>query len=170
MSSKLIDYFLNAKWFILFELMFIDGFVFIVQVFEDISGNGFIENPCAPVKDPGTEVVRFVRNIDQDHILGIYSPSEVGVEPEITKSDPGLLKKIEAGDFTLEDLHGEVLQFPTPCPDCGINCQTNMKVTSILSDFQQELERSPYQPLSSMHHGLCMIQLSICHSMLLLEH
>jgi zinc finger protein len=109
------------------------------QVFEDISGNNFIENPCAPLKDPGTEVIRFVRNIDQDHILGIYSSSEVGVESEITKSDSGLLKKIEAGDFTLEDLDGEVLQFSTPCPDCGTQCHTNMKVTSILYDFQQEL-------------------------------
>jgi hypothetical protein len=132
----------NGKWFmLLLELMFIVDFVLIGQVFEDISGNGFIENPCAPLKDPGTEVVRFVRNIDQDHILGIYSSSEVGVEPEITKSDSGLLKKIEAGDFTLEDLHGEVLQFPTPCSDCGTNCQTNMKVTSILYASQQELKR-----------------------------
>jgi zinc finger protein len=111
--------------------MFIDVFVLFEQVFEDISGNFFIENPYAPQKDPRTQVIRFVRNIDQDHILGIYSSSEVG-EPEITKSNSGLLRKIEENDFTLEDLHGEVLQFPTPCPNCGKDCQTNMKLTSIL--------------------------------------
>lgn len=110
----------------------------IGQVYEDISGNCFIENPCAPLKDPRTEVVRFARNVDQDHILGIYTSTEIGVQPQ---SDLGLLKKIEAGDFVLEDLHGEVLHFPTQCPDCGTNCQTNMKVTSILYDFQQELKR-----------------------------
>ncbi|XP_021920026.1 zinc finger protein ZPR1 isoform X2 [Zootermopsis nevadensis] len=98
------------------------------MVFEDISGNCFIENPCAPLKDPRTEVVRFARNVDQDHILGIYTSTEIGVQPQ---SDLGLLKKIEAGDFVLEDLHGEVLHFPTQCPDCGTNCQTNMKVTNI---------------------------------------
>lgn len=101
------------------------------MVFEDVSGNLFIENPYAPQKDPRTEVVRFVRNTDQDHILGIYSSSEVGVEPESVKSNSGLLRKIEENGFTLEDLHGEVLQFPTPCPNCGTECQTNMKLTNI---------------------------------------
>jgi zinc finger protein len=112
--------------------------VFIEQVFEDISGNSFVENPCAPLKDPGTEVVRFFRSVDQDHVLGIYASSEVGVEPVAVGSCPALLRKVEEGDFTLEDLHGEVLQFTTQCPHCGTECQTNMKVTSILYDMQQE--------------------------------
>jgi zinc finger protein len=77
-------------------------------------------------------LVRFARNTDQDHILGIYSSSEVGVEPEIMRPNSGLLRKIEEKDFAIEDLHGEVLQFPTPCPNCGAECQTNMKLTSIL--------------------------------------
>jgi hypothetical protein len=115
-------------------------FLLIGQVFEDISGNSFVENPCAPLKDPGTEVVRFVRSVDQDHVLGIYSSSEVGVEPVTVRSCPALLRKVEEGDFTLEDLHGEVLQFSTQCPHCGAECQTNMKVTSILYNFQQDLQ------------------------------
>jgi zinc finger protein len=112
--------------------------VLIEQVFEDSSGNSFIENPCAPLKDPGTEVVRFVRSVDQDHVLGIYSSSEVGSESVTERSYPALLRKIEEGDFTLEDLHGEVLQFSTQCSLCGTECQTNMKVTSILYIVQQE--------------------------------
>ncbi|KAJ4450425.1 hypothetical protein ANN_01849 [Periplaneta americana] len=100
-------------------------------VFEDISGNSFVENPRAPQNDPRVDIVRFTRNKDQDHLLGIYSSNEIGVEPKET----GLLKKIEEGDFTLEDLHGEVLQFQTPCPNCGTECSTNMKLTSILCDF-----------------------------------
>jgi hypothetical protein len=106
--------------------------VLVEQVFEDISGNLFMENPYAPQKDPRTEVVRFARDTHQDHTLGIYSSSEVGVKPEIVKPNSGLLRKIEENDFTIEDLHGEVLQFPTPCPNCGTECQTNMKLTSIL--------------------------------------
>jgi len=113
-------------------------FVLIEQVFEDISGNSFVENTCAPLKDPGTEVVRFVRSVDQDHVLGIYASSEVGIEPVTVSSCPALFRKIEEGDFTLEDLRGEVLQFTTQCPHCGTECQTNMKVTSILYDMQQE--------------------------------
>ncbi|XP_069675200.1 zinc finger protein ZPR1 [Periplaneta americana] len=96
-------------------------------VFEDISGNSFVENPRAPQNDPRVDIVRFTRNKDQDHLLGIYSSNEIGVEPKET----GLLKKIEEGDFTLEDLHGEVLQFQTPCPNCGTECSTNMKLTNI---------------------------------------
>jgi zinc finger protein len=113
--------------------------VLIEQVFEDISGNTFVENPSAPLKDSGIEVIRFVRSVDQDHILGIYSSSEVGVEPKSVKSGSALLRKIEEGDFMLEDLHGEVLQFATQCPHCGTECQTNMKVTSILYNLQQDL-------------------------------
>ena len=124
--------------YILAEVDCLHVFVLIEQVFEDISGNSFVENPCAPLKDPGTEVVRFVRSVDQDHVLGIYTSSEVGVEPMTVSSCPALLRKIEEGDFTLEDLHGEVLQFTTQCPHCGTECQTNMKVTSILYDMQQE--------------------------------
>ncbi|KAJ9600178.1 hypothetical protein L9F63_009512 [Diploptera punctata] len=102
------------------------------MVFEDISGNSYVENPRAPQKDPGVEVVRFNRNTDQDHILGIYTSHEVDIESESTASNnTGLLRKIEEGEFTLEDLHGEVLQFSTPCPNCSRDCETNMKVTTI---------------------------------------
>lgn len=101
------------------------------MVFEDISGNSFVENPRAPQKDVGVEVVRFNRSTDEDHILGIFTSREIGVESENTKSSTGLLKKIEEGDFTIEDLHGEVLQFSTPCPNCSEECETNMKVTNI---------------------------------------
>ena len=102
-----------------------------------------MENPCAPRKDPGIEIVRFSRSTDQNHILGIYTSHEVGIESENTKtSSTGLLRKIEGGDFTLEDLHGEVLQFSTPCPNCGVECETNMKVTSILLwQFQTVYEK-----------------------------
>lgn len=50
-------------------------------------------------------------------------------EPE----DDGILHPTPAGEFTLEDLEGEVLAFPTNCPSCNAPCQTNMKMTSILS-------------------------------------
>ena len=88
-------------------------FVLIQQVFDSITGNSFVENPCAPLKDPGTEVDRFVHSVDQDHVLGIYSSSEVGVESVTERSCLALARKIEKGHFTLEDLHDEVLQFRT---------------------------------------------------------
>lgn len=61
---------------------------------------------------------------------GIFSHEEVTGEKEIEEN--GILHPIQEGQFTLEDLEGEVLQFPTNCPGCGSPCETNMKMTSIL--------------------------------------
>lgn len=41
------------------------------------------------------------------------------------------MQSISENEFTLEDLEGEVFQFPTNCPDCNSPCETNMKKTNI---------------------------------------
>lgn len=99
-------------------------------IIEDITGNSFIENPLAPAIDPNCHTKHFVRNKEQDQLLGFYDPSEVTGEPK-PKDDPHLLKPITEGSWTLDDLHGEVLQFQTLCPECRSPCETNMKLTSI---------------------------------------
>jgi len=63
--------------------------------------------------------------------VGDTSSSKPGVDKAEEKK--GTLDSAPAGPFTLEDLEGEVLQFPTNCPSCGSPCTTNMKMTSILS-------------------------------------
>lgn len=104
-------------------------------ILEDISGNSFIENPRAPQKDVNTEVTHFVRSVEQNHCLGIYTPDEIkDTESDIEKQSQGsggLLHPIIEGQFTLEDFEGEVLQIPTNCPDCGSPCETNMKLSKI---------------------------------------
>lgn len=62
--------------------------------------------------------------------LGLFSKEEIDTEQG--KRDNGILQPIAEGQFTLEDLEGEVLQFPTNCHGCGSPCETNMKMTSIL--------------------------------------
>lgn len=91
-------------------------------IFEDISGELHIENPNVPLKDEGCTVTRFKRTTEQDHILGIYTE----------ESDDVLLKPIQEGEYTLEQIEGEVLSFRTNCPLCNCPCETNMKMTSIL--------------------------------------
>ena len=90
-----------------------------IIIFEDISGNTYVQNPKAPQKDEGCEIHYFKRTMDQNHILGIYIENE-----------DKLLEPIKEGEFTLEDIEGEVLTFPTNCPECNNPCQTNMKMTS----------------------------------------
>ncbi|XP_046401788.1 zinc finger protein ZPR1 [Ischnura elegans] len=98
-----------------------DNFTFIL---EDISGNSYVENPNAPASDPAMSIHHFLRSKEQDHTLGIFQ------REEITNDDgDGILKKADA--FTYEDLLGEVLHFPTNCPNCSSPCSTNMKMTSI---------------------------------------
>ncbi|XP_066249416.1 zinc finger protein ZPR1 [Euwallacea similis] len=97
-------------------------------ILEDISGNSFIENPNAPKTDPDCSYEYFKRTKEQDHELGLFTHEEVTDEKE---EEPALLHLIKEGEFTLEDIEGEVLQFNTNCPGCGTPCQTNMKMTNI---------------------------------------
>lgn len=95
-------------------------------VFEDISGNCRIENPNAPHADHAVSTTHFNRTKEQDHLLGMFSQEELK-EP----ARDGVLQPIAEDDWKLEELHGEVLQFQTNCPECNVPCETNMKVTSI---------------------------------------
>ncbi|KAL7291926.1 hypothetical protein TKK_0014476 [Trichogramma kaykai] len=88
--------------------------------FEDISGNTNVQNPLAPQKDKQADISYFKRTMDQNHILGIYIENE-----------DKLLQPINEEEYTLEDIEGEVMTFPTNCPECNAPCQTNMKMTKI---------------------------------------
>ncbi|XP_058799910.1 zinc finger protein ZPR1 [Phymastichus coffea] len=90
------------------------------MIFEDISGNTFVQNPKAPQKDNDCEIHYFKRTNDQNHILGIY-----------VENEDKLLQPIKENEYTLEDIEGEVLTFPTNCPECNNPCETNMKMTNI---------------------------------------
>ncbi|XP_003703451.1 zinc finger protein Zpr1 isoform X2 [Megachile rotundata] len=92
-----------------------------VMIFEDISGESHVQNLNAPLKDENCVVTHFKRTIEQDHILGIYSEN----------SEDTLLKPIKEGEYTLEQIEGEVLSFRTNCPECNCPCETNMKMTNI---------------------------------------
>uniref|UniRef100_A0A0K8SAD5 Zinc finger ZPR1-type domain-containing protein n=1 Tax=Lygus hesperus TaxID=30085 RepID=A0A0K8SAD5_LYGHE len=100
-------------------------------IFEDISGNSFVENPFAPKADPNCKKEAFKRTIEEDHILGVFTREEVGEEAESNTDDN--LHNLEMGTdhVTYEELQGEVLSFPTNCPNCSTPCDTNMKVTRI---------------------------------------
>ncbi|KAJ8898296.1 hypothetical protein PR048_003656 [Dryococelus australis] len=95
-------------------------------ILDDISGDTFVVNPRAPYQDPALQVRHFVRSKEQDHILGIYSASEITEDGE-----GGLLEPVDPEKYPLENLESEVLQFSTNCPSCGAPCETNMKLTNI---------------------------------------
>ncbi|PSN56885.1 Zinc finger protein ZPR1 [Blattella germanica] len=83
-----------------------------------------LENPRAPQNDIGIEITRFTRTTDQDHTLGIFTSHEVGIVPEDRETNTGLLRKVQEGDFKLEDLHSiphfkEVVIMATNCDSCG---------------------------------------------------
>lgn len=90
-------------------------------ILEDIAGESHISNPNAPAKDKNCTIQYFTRSEEENKMLGIF--------PE---NNDQLLKPMESGSFALEELEGEVLSFPTNCPECNSPCSTNMKMTSIL--------------------------------------
>ncbi|XP_020291784.1 zinc finger protein ZPR1 [Pseudomyrmex gracilis] len=89
-------------------------------IFQDISGNTHVENPKAPIKDSQCTVTYFKRTKEQNHTLGIYSENE-----------DVLLKPIQEGKYSLEEIESEVLSFRTNCPICNSLCETNMKLTNV---------------------------------------
>lgn len=94
-------------------------------VIEDISGDCFIENPKAPHPDHQLTETKLKRTPEQDKVLGIFTRQELDDVNDV------VLKPIEEGAWPLEELHGEVLRFDTQCPECGSDCDTNMKMTNI---------------------------------------
>ncbi|CAL7939150.1 unnamed protein product [Xylocopa violacea] len=92
------------------------------MIFEDISGECHVENPKAPLKDEGCTITQFKRTKDQDHTLGIYTE----------ETEDTLLKPIKEGEYSLEQIEGEVLSFRTNCPECNCPCETNMKMTKVV--------------------------------------
>lgn len=100
-------------------------------ILDDASGDAFIENLHAPHPDPKLEISHYARNKDQDHLLGIFDKDEVSEEKKEQDENNEMLKPIAEGAWPLEELHGEVLQFPTNCPNCSAPCKTNMKLTNI---------------------------------------
>lgn len=103
---------------------------------EDISGNCYIENPCAPAKDPRCTLVQFRRSLEQDHQLGIFTSDEVSDEPvpqsRAQSVQSTLLSPADPALFPYEQLSAdEVMTFPTNCPDCNAPANTNMKITNI---------------------------------------
>lgn len=91
------------------------------MIIEDISGQCHVENPKAPLKDEGCTITQFKRTKDQNQILGIYTE----------ETEDTLLKPIKEGEYSLEQIEGEVLSFRTNCPECNCPCETNMKMTNI---------------------------------------
>lgn len=102
-------------------------------IIDDISGDAHIENPNAPHPDDNVTVVQYARTVEQDHKLGIFTHEEVAATEEKKEQDEGnkMLEPIGEDEWPLEELHGEVLQFATNCPECHEPCKTNMKVTTI---------------------------------------
>lgn len=97
-------------------------------VFEDISGNCRIENLNAPNPDPECKMTHFVRTKEQNHELGMFTQTELNDEE---KPATNILQPIKENEWSLDELHGEVLQFQTNCSNCQTKCDTNMKLTSI---------------------------------------
>ncbi|XP_011306531.1 zinc finger protein ZPR1 [Fopius arisanus] len=89
-------------------------------IFEDITGETHVENVNEFQRDRQCSITHFVRSEMENKMLGIFQ-----------ENNDELLKPMEPESYTLEDLEGEILKFPTNCPKCNAPCSTNMKMTNI---------------------------------------
>ncbi|KAJ8670225.1 hypothetical protein QAD02_001484 [Eretmocerus hayati] len=89
-------------------------------IFEDISGNTNVQNPNMPLKDDDCEIHYFKRTTQQNHTLGMY-----------TENEDAILHPINEEEYPLEEIAGDVMTFPTNCPECNSPCETNMMMTKI---------------------------------------
>lgn len=104
-------------------------------ILDDASGDAHIENPYAPHFDANVTVENYTRSKEQDHLLGMFTQEELAITSEVEQKeqDDGnkMLKPIAEGEWSIDELRGEVLSFPTMCHSCQAPCETNMKLTQI---------------------------------------
>lgn len=111
-------------------------------IVDDPAGNSIIENPYAPRTDPNLRVEQYERTPSQDMVLGLQ-PSVQAIrdgwidDTNLTHKNPcnaapSTHGALQIGDHMLVtaphppmDRH-EVICFPTTCPQCARDTQTNM--------------------------------------------
>lgn len=104
---------------------------------DDASGDAHIENPHAPHSDPNVTIENYSRTTEQNHLLGMFTQEELAdtgeAKQENKEQEDGnkMLKPVTEAEWSIEELHGEVLSFPTICHGCFAPCETNMKLTQI---------------------------------------
>ena len=124
----------------------------VTIIFSDPSGNSYVDNPHAPYPDNRLRVDHFVRNREQNILMGLIDPDEHPLaEGDNSKDnqdqDSGNFdnsKEIGQGDHQGNegenyipaahdglDLQNEVLTIPTNCPECNAVCSANFKTIQI---------------------------------------
>ncbi|KAI9330824.1 ZPR1 zinc-finger domain-containing protein [Obelidium mucronatum] len=88
----------------------------------DAAGNSYVENLCAPNKDPQLKIIHFKRTAEQNEELGLQQEQEERMDAAIQ----------EAVDDTLDDeLANEVHVFHGNCSRCNAPSDTRMHVMDI---------------------------------------
>lgn len=90
-------------------------------ILDDPSGNSYIENLCAPNKDPQIIIKEYTRTQEQNEFLGI------GDEAAGAHQEPEANDQIKVGDDGADDdLTHDVHRFFCDCSRCGFPGETKM--------------------------------------------
>ncbi|KAL3897610.1 MAG: hypothetical protein SGCHY_003305 [Lobulomycetales sp.] len=93
-----------------------------VQIlFDDPSGNSYVENPNAPGVDPSCAITWYDRTVEQDEALGISAENP----------NAGSEAKAEPEENPETELQNEVQTFQAICSQCGTDCETRMHMLDI---------------------------------------
>jgi len=94
-------------------------------IIDDPSGNSFIENLMAPLKDESMKISHYRRTPEHNELLGIT------VEEQVDDEKSSAQESGETVDHFEKALNDEVLTFTSNCPNCNAPCETNMKMVDI---------------------------------------
>lgn len=114
---------------------------FPIQItLDDPAGNSFLENPSAPRVDPNRKSTRYFRTPTQDMALGLQPTAEAVEAGCIDDSNPfdnnpgnkvNGRHSVEMDDSNVNFLRQEVVKFPTTCPQCRQEAETDMCMVDI---------------------------------------
>lgn len=90
---------------------------------DDPSGNSYIENLCAPLKDPKITMKLYDRTREQDISLGLTTAEQLEQEDEKAANEEAEKQKEEENNA---DIAHEVHTFFGNCSRCNVPCDTKM--------------------------------------------
>lgn len=108
-----------------------NGVPSVTIIFNDPSGNSYVDNPHAPYPDNRLRVDYFVRSKEESILMGLHEEAEATEMKEAALASGDHMDEAAPEAHGGLDLQNEVLTIKSNCPSCNAVCDANFKTVNI---------------------------------------